>query len=51
MLRETPGGKGITTLDNFTYVELLPETQDVSGYTWSHVVASPNGIRAGWLDG
>ncbi len=50
VLRETPGGKGITTLDNFTYVQLLPETQDLSGYTWSHVVASPNGIRLdGWM--
>ena len=50
VLRETPGGKGITALDNFTYVQLLPETQDLSGYTWSHVIASPNGVALkGWV--
>jgi hypothetical protein len=50
ILRETPGGKPITALDNFTYVQLLPETQAVSGYTWSHVIASPNGVPLkGWV--
>lgn len=50
VLREAPGGKGLTTLDNFTYVEILPETQQVSGYTWVHVIALQNGERReGWI--
>lgn len=50
VLRVTPGGEGITTLDNFTYVELLPETQEFSGYTWIHVIALTNGERReGWI--
>jgi hypothetical protein len=50
VLRMTPGGDGITTLDNFTYVELLPETDDFSGYTWVHVIAITNGDRReGWI--
>jgi hypothetical protein len=50
ILRETPGGKGIVALDNSTWVQLLPETQDVSGFTWAHVIASPNGIPLkGWI--
>ena len=49
-LRETPGGKIIVVLDNFTYVELLPETEVVSGYTWAHVIYTLNGIRLnGWV--
>jgi len=50
VLRVTPGGDGITTLDNFTYVELLPESQDFSGYTWVRVIAITNGDRReGWI--
>jgi hypothetical protein len=50
ILRETPGGKGLTTLDNFSYVEMLPETEEVSGYTWQHVVAIQSGNRReGWV--
>lgn len=50
VLRVAPGGDGITTLDNFTYVELLPETQDFSGYTWVRVIAITNGDRReGWI--
>jgi hypothetical protein len=50
VLRVTPGGDGITTLDNFTYVELLPETEEFSGYTWVHVIAITNGDRReGWI--
>jgi hypothetical protein len=50
ILREVPGGKGLTVLDNFSIVELLPETQELSGYTWSHVIAIQNGIRLeGWI--
>lgn len=49
-LRTTPGGKGITTLDNFAIVQVLPDTQDVSGTTWAHVIASPAGIQLdGWV--
>jgi hypothetical protein len=50
VLRLTPGGDGITTLDNFTYVELQPETEFFSGYTWVHVIAILNGDRQeGWI--
>ncbi len=50
VLRSTPGGAGITTLDNFTYVELRPETEFFSGYTWVHVIAITNGDRQeGWI--
>lgn len=50
VLRETPGGKGITVLDNFSVVQVLPDTQDISGYTWAHVIASPNGNQLeGWV--
>jgi hypothetical protein len=49
-LRETPGGKIIVVLDNFIYVELLPETDVVSGYKWDHVIYTLNGIRLnGWV--
>jgi hypothetical protein len=50
VLRASPGGDGITTLDNFTYVEILPETETYSGYTWVHVIALTNGDRReGWI--
>jgi uncharacterized membrane protein len=50
VLRETPAGKGLTTLDNFSYVQVLPDTQDVDGYTWVHVIASVNGVPIkGWM--
>lgn len=50
VLRETPGGKGLTVLDNFEYVQLLTETQDVSGFTWVHVISTHNGVRLeGWV--
>ncbi len=50
VLRETPAGKGLTVLDNFAYVQVLPETQDVNGYTWVHVIATQNGVQIeGWI--
>lgn len=50
ILRATPGGKGITVLDNYSIVQVLPETQDVSGTTWAHVVASVAGNPLdGWV--
>jgi len=50
VLRETPGGDGITTLDNLTYVEILPGTEEYSGYTWAHVIALTDGDRReGWI--
>ena len=50
VLRETPAGKGLTTLDNFAYVQVLPDRQDVDGYTWVHVIASLNGVQIdGWI--
>jgi hypothetical protein len=49
-LRETPGGKVITTLDNLTFVEILPETQQQGVYTWSHVIAIQGETRhEGWM--
>jgi hypothetical protein len=50
VLRVTPGGKGITVLDNFSIVQVLPETQDVSGTTWAHVLANVAGNQLdGWV--
>ncbi len=50
ILRVTPGGKGITVLDNFSIVQVLPDTQDVSGTTWAHVVANVAGNQLnGWV--
>ncbi len=50
VLRETAGGKGITILDNFTIVQILPDTQDVNGTTWAHVIAMQNGNQlTGWM--
>ncbi len=50
ILRATPGGKGITVLDNFSIVQVLPETQDVSGTTWAHVIANVAGNPVnGWV--
>lgn len=50
VLRQTPAGKGLTVLDNFQYVQVLPETQQVDGYTWVHVIASQNGVQIdGWI--
>ncbi len=50
VLRDMPAGKGLTVLDNFAYVQVLPETQDVGGYTWVHVLASQNGTQIeGWV--
>lgn len=50
VLRQTPNGKAITILDNFSIVQVLPETQDVSGTAWAHVLATPNGNRLeGWV--
>ena len=50
VLRESPAGKGMTTLDDYSIVQVLPETQEVSGYTWAHVIANQNGIQLnGWI--
>jgi hypothetical protein len=50
ILRSTPGGKGITVLDNYSIVQVLPDTQDVSGTTWAHVTANVAGNQIdGWI--
>ncbi len=50
VLRSTPNGKGITVLDNYSIVQVLPDTQDVSGTTWAHVIALQNGVQLdGWM--
>jgi len=49
-LRETPSGKVIITLDNDEVVEVLPETRDVDGTMWAHVIAQVNAKpREGWV--
>jgi hypothetical protein len=50
ILRVTPGGKGISVLDNYAIVQVLPETQDISGTTWAHVIANVAGNQLdGWV--
>jgi hypothetical protein len=49
-LRQTAAGNPITQLENFTIVQVLPETQEVSGWTWVHILADQNGVkRNGWV--
>lgn len=49
-LRKTPNGEYIATLDNGSVVEVLPETQEVSGVMWARVIATKNGRRLeGWI--
>jgi len=47
MLRAEPGGASLGSLSNGLLVQLLLETREVNGATWTHVVA-PNGVR-GWM--
>jgi len=50
VLRAVPAGKALTTLDDFSIVEVLPDTQVAANYTWAHVIASQNGVRlTGWI--
>ena len=50
VLRAVPAGKALTTLDDFSIVEVLPDTQNASNYTWAHVIATQNGARlTGWI--
>jgi hypothetical protein len=50
VLRATPNGKGLTVLDNYSIVQVLPDTQDLSGTTWAHVVTIVNGNQLdGWV--
>jgi hypothetical protein len=50
VLRVTPAGKGITVLDNYSIVQVLPDSQDVGGTTWAHVIANVGGNRMdGWV--
>ena len=49
-LRQSPGGKFIIELDNGTIVEVLPDTQDVGGEVWAHVIANRSNQRYdGWV--
>jgi len=49
-LRQNPGGKFIIELDNGTIVEVLPDTQDVGGEVWAHVIANHSNQRYdGWV--
>ena len=49
-LRKDPNGKFILELDNGTIVEVQPDTQDVSGVIWAHVIAIRTNQRYdGWI--
>jgi len=49
-LRREPNGNFILELDNGTVVEVQPDTQDVSGVVWAHVIAIRNNQRYdGWI--
>jgi hypothetical protein len=49
-LRMTPNGKYLATLDNDSFVVVLPGVEDVNGVTWAHVIATKNGLRIeGWI--
>jgi hypothetical protein len=37
-------------LDNYSIVQVLPETQDIGGTTWAHVIAVQAGNQlTGWI--
>ncbi len=49
-LRKQPNGKFIIEVDNGAVVEIQPDTQDVNGVTWAHVIAIHNNLRYdGWI--
>ena len=49
-LRASPNGKYMATLDNYSFVQVLPDTQQLSGWTWAHVIAVKNGVQMdGWV--
>jgi hypothetical protein len=49
-LRKDPNGKFIIELDNGTIVAILPDTQDVNGVVWAHVIANRSNQRYdGWI--
>jgi len=49
-LRASPNGKYIDILDNYTFVQVLPDTQELSGWMWAHVIAVKNGVKLeGWI--
>jgi hypothetical protein len=49
-LRKSPNGKYLITLDNYSVVQVLPDTQEINGVTWAHVIAIKNGLQLeGWI--
>ena len=49
-LRKDPNGKFIVELDNGSIVEVQPDTQDVNGVIWAHVIANRSNQRYdGWV--
>jgi hypothetical protein len=49
-MRKNPAGKFLATLENGVIVEVLGETQEVSGVTWVKIAAIKNGMRMeGWI--
>jgi hypothetical protein len=49
-MRKEPAGKFLATLDNGVVVEVLGETQEISGTLWVKIAAVKNGIRMeGWV--
>lgn len=49
-LRKEPGGSVLATLDNGSMVQILPDTQEINGAVWIHVVVTRDEIRVeGWI--
>jgi hypothetical protein len=49
-VRREPGGNVLATLANGEIVQILPETQDLNGVLWIHIVATRNDIHVeGWI--
>ena len=46
-IRKEPGGNVISTVDNGSIVQVLPETQDTNGVLWIHIAVTTSASRAG----
>jgi hypothetical protein len=47
-LRSEPGGTVIRSYLNYTLVQILPETSEIGGLIWVHVIVVEDGSE-GWL--
>lgn len=49
-VRSEPGGRVLVTLDNGSYVVVLPERQEIDSIAWIHVIATVNEKEyEGWI--